>query len=135
MPKRKKRNGIEYRADRDRWGYRVSLRGRTYKRYVWATREQARAALVEFKKEFGSRPKEPELAPTALVAVVSAYLIDSAEQGRSQWRLDAVRWNFKKVLIPFFGDTAPIGSITTEQIRKMVIQRRRIVKPKTLWLT
>ena len=131
--KRKKRNGIEYRADRDRWGYRLSHQGRTYKRYVWVTREQAKAAFIEFKEELANKPKEPELPPTALIAVVSAYLVDSAEQGRSQWRLDGMRWNFDKVIIPFFGATTPIGSVSTEQVRKMVIQRKRTVKPKTLW--
>jgi hypothetical protein len=28
---------------------------------------------------------------------------------------------------------APIGSITPEQIRKLALQRKRTVKPKTLW--
>jgi integrase len=130
--KRRKRNGVEYRAERDRWGYRLSHQGRTYKRYVWATREEAKAALTEFKQDL-SKPREPELPPTALITVVSAYLVDSAEQQHSQWRLDGLRWNFNKVIIPFFGAATPIGSITTEQIRKMVIQRKRAVKPKTLW--
>jgi hypothetical protein len=94
MAKRKKRNGVEYRADRDRWGYRLSHQGRTYKRYAWATREEAKAALIEFKSELASKPKEPELPRAALITVVGAYLIDSAENGRSQWRLDAMRWNF-----------------------------------------
>jgi integrase len=133
MAKRKKRNGIEHRAERDRWGYRVCLRGRTYKRYAWATREEAKAALIELKREVASGPKEPELPPTALITVVSAYLVDSAEKGRSGWRIDGMRWNFDKVIIPFFGAATPISTITTEQIQKMVIQRKRSVKPKTLW--
>jgi integrase len=133
MAKRKKRNGVEYREERDRWGYRLSHQGRIYKRYVWETREEAKAALTEFKQELASKLKEPELPPTALITVVSAYLVDSAEQGRSQWRLDAMRWNFNKVILPFFGTAAPIGSITTEQVRKMVRERKRQVKPKTLW--
>jgi len=133
MAKRKKRNGIEYREERDRWGYRVSLQGRTYKRYVWETREEAKAALIEFKTELASRAKEPELPPTALITVVSAYLIDSAEKGRSQWRIEGMRWNFDKVIIPFLGAPTPITTITTEQIQKLVIQRKRSVKPKTLW--
>jgi integrase len=133
MAKRKKRNGVEYREERDRWGYRLSHQGRTYKRYVWATREEAKAALTEFKQELASKPKEPELPPTALITVVSAYLVDSAEKGRSGWRIDGMRWNFNKVIIPFFGAATPISSITTEQIQKLVVQRKRSVKPKTLW--
>ncbi len=133
MAKRKKRNGIEYRAERDRWGYRVCLQGRTYKRYVWATREEAKAALIELKTEVASRPKTPELPPTALITVVSAYLVESAEKGRSGWRIDGMRWNFDKIIIPFFGAATPIGSITSDQVQKLVIQRERNVKPKTVW--
>jgi len=90
-------------------------------------------ALIELKKEVASKPKEPELSPTALITVVSAYLVASAEKGRSSWRIDGMRWNFDKVIIPFFGAATPISTITTEQIQKMVIQRKRSVKPKTLW--
>src|SRR5689334_2029234 len=103
MMKRKKRRGVEYRANRERWGYRVCLAGRTYKRYAWATQAEAREALNKLKEEIRNKPKEPELPPTALITVVSAYLIDSAEKGRSAWRIDGMRWNFNKVIIPFFG--------------------------------
>ena len=44
-----------------------------------------------------------------------------------------MRWNFDKVIIPFLGAATPIASITTEQVQKMVIQRKRTVKPKTIW--
>lgn len=44
-----------------------------------------------------------------------------------------MRWNFDRVIIPFFGAATPITSITTEQIQKLVIQRKRLVKPKTVW--
>jgi integrase len=133
MAKRKKRRGIEYREDRQRWGYRVCLQGVTYKRYVWATPAEAREALNNLKDEIRNKPREPDLPPTALITVVSAYLIDSAEKGRSQWRIDGMRWNFDKVIIPFLGAATPIASITTEQVQKMVIQRKRTVKPKTIW--
>src|SRR5215204_4320518 len=103
MAKRKKRHGIEYREDRDKWGYRVCLQGHTYKRFAWDTPAEARTALSDLTLELANKSKEPELPPTALIAVVSAYLIDSAEKGRSQWRIDGMRWNFNKVIIPFFG--------------------------------
>ena len=79
--RRKKRHGIEYRADRDKWGFRFSQAGVTYKRYDWATPAEARTARNEFQKELAIRPKEPALPPTALITVVSDYLIDSAEKG------------------------------------------------------
>ena len=56
-----------------------------------------------------------------------------AEKGRSQWRIDGMRWNFDKVIIPFFGAPTPVSSITTDQVQKLVIQRKRTVKPKTVW--
>lgn len=131
--RRKKRNNVEYRVDRNKWGYRFSHQGKCFKKYDWETREAAKAALIEFKQELASKPKEPELPPTALITVVGSYLIDSAEIGRSQWRLNNVRSNFNGVIIPFLGAATPIGSITTEQIKKLVLQRKRKVKPKTLW--
>jgi len=134
MPKRKRRRGIEPRAERGKWGFsRVSPQGRTCKRYAWDTPAEAQAALSEFKREFANKSKEPKLPPTALITVVSNYLIDSAETGRSQWRIDGMRWNFDRVIIPFFGAAAPIASITSEQIQKLVVQRKRTVKPKTVW--
>lgn len=104
--KRKKRKGVEFRADRNKWGYRVCLQGRTLKRYAWATREEAKAALIELKQELASKPKEPELPPTALITVAGAYLIDAAEESRSQWRLNNVRSNFNSVIPVLRGGNA-----------------------------
>jgi integrase len=134
MAKRKRRNGVYYREDRQRWGYQVYLRGVSYKRYAWGSRAEARAALIELKKDIESRPEEPRLPSTALITVVNDYLADSAEDGRSKWRIDGARWNFGKVIIPHFGAPTVITSITTDQIKKMVLQRKRDgKKPKTLW--
>jgi integrase len=132
MARRKKRHGVYYRAERQRWGYQVYLRGTSYKKYAWETREEAAAALIELKKEIDSKPEEPKLPTMALIVVVNDYLADSAENVRSKWRVDGLRWNFGKV-IPFFGAATPIASISTEQVRKLVIQRKRTVKPKTVW--
>ena len=89
---------------------------------------------IEIKRELESKAKEPELPPTALITAVNDYLAESAEI-RSEWRIDGLRWNFNKVIIPFFGAATPIGAITTAQIRKMIIQRKHSVKPKTVWQT
>ena len=43
-----------------------------------------------------------------------------------------MRWNLNR-LIPFLGAATPIASISTEQVKKLVIQRKRTVKPKTVW--
>jgi integrase len=131
--RRRKRGGVEFRADRGKWGYRLYFQGHNYKRFVWGIREEAKAARNEKKRELASSRKEPELPPTALVVAINDYLADSAEIGRSEDRVDALRWNFQKVLLKFFGEATPIGSITHGQIRKMLLERKRAGwKPKTL---
>jgi hypothetical protein len=55
---RRKTHGIEFRADRGRWGYRIRLQGRSYKRYLWATKEEAKDALSKLKAELAD--KQPE---------------------------------------------------------------------------
>ena len=71
-------NGQTKKTARDRvprgsgkWGYSHSHQGRTYKRFVWATPAEARAALSELKQELARKSKEPELPPTALITVAA----------------------------------------------------------------
>src|SRR5689334_23539615 len=133
MKKRKRRGGVEFRKDRGKWGFRHYSQGRRYKRYAWDSREEARAALTKFKAELANKAKAPQLPPTALIVAVNAYIADSAADGRSQWRLDALRWNFQKVHLPFFGQTTPISSITAPWVKRLVQSRRQSgVKPKTI---
>ena len=37
------------------------------------------------------------------------------------------------MIIPFFGAATPIGSITAGRIKNLIRQRKRVVKPKTVW--
>jgi len=39
---------VEYRKDRKKWGYRVYLAGRCFKKYAWDTKREAREAEREF---------------------------------------------------------------------------------------
>jgi integrase len=133
MKKWKKRNGVMFRKNRNRWGYRLCYHGHKYAQFVWETQAEAKAALTEFKKELARKSDGPESSPAALIVAVNDYLADSAADGRSQWRLDGVRWNFNKVIIPFLGEATPIGSITSGRIRNLVRQRKRVVKAKTVW--
>jgi hypothetical protein len=111
---------------------RYCYRGHSYASYAWRTPGEARAALIEFKKGLARKPEEAESSPAALIVAVNAYLADSAADGRSEWRWDALRWNFNKVIIPFFGAATPIGSITAGRIKNLIRQRKRVVKPKTV---
>jgi len=133
MRKRRNRQCVEFRKDRRKWGFRVYFQGHRLKRYVWDSREAAKAALNEFKRELAKKASAPQLPPTALIVAVNDYLSDSAEDGRSQWRLDGLRWNFKAVHLPFFGETTPISSISAAWAKKLVQSRKRSgVKPKTI---
>jgi integrase len=133
MKKRKRRKGVYYREERGKWGYRIYFRGTSYKKFAWATREEAQKALNEFKRELDNLPNEPTIEPTALVVAVNDYLADAMESKRSDHRVKGARYNFNKVIIPFFGKAKPIGSITTPLVEAMLKKRRAAgMKPKTL---
>ena len=78
---------VEYREDRKKWGYRFYLRGQCFKKYAWETKTEAREAEREAQVD---AKKSPMVQPTAMVTASGAYLIASAERGRSQWR--ALGW-------------------------------------------
>jgi integrase len=122
---------IEFRKDTQKWGYRVFRAGRRYKSYVWSTKAEAKAAERAFLVELESKPQIPR---NALVAVVSQYLVESAMRGRSQWRLDGLRWNFQKFILPFFGESTLIAAIKPKDIEAFVFaQKKRGVSNKTIW--
>jgi len=119
-----------YRKDRKRWGFRVCLQGRTYKQYAWQTKAAAKQAEADFLADL---KKNPPLPKNAFVNVVGGYLIHSAKY-RSQWRLDALRRNFARFIVPFFGDTTPAASINKEQVEDFIeAQKKRGVKNITVW--
>jgi integrase len=121
---------IEYRKDRKRWGYRVCLHGKRYKKFAWLTKSEAKDAERSFLVEQKTKPQVPK---NALVSVVSMYLVDSAEFGRSKWRLDGLRWNFQKFILPYFGPQTLISRITEKEIEAFIVaQKRRGVGNNTI---
>jgi len=123
---------VEYRENRRRWGYRFFRAGRSYKRYAWDTKTEARRAERNHIKELEDNPPPP---PRVLTSVVSWYLIDSAapELGRSRHRLDALHWNMKKFVLPHFGEMTMIGDIKTKQVDDFIRKHRKAGrKPKTV---
>jgi len=123
--------GVDFRKDRGKWGFRVYRAGHTYKRYAWDTKTEAREAEREFLVELKKRPPIPK---NTLCQVVSAYLIESARKGRSQWRLDSLRLNFKKWVLPFFGESTIITSIKHKDVTEFILQQKqRGVRNKTTW--
>jgi hypothetical protein len=53
---------VEYREDTKKWGYRVYRAGKRYKRYVWSTKAEAKAAERAFLVELETKPQIPRRA-------------------------------------------------------------------------
>jgi hypothetical protein len=104
--------GIEYRKDRNRWGFRISRNGRTLRRYCWRTKEEAEEAFREVKKL-------ASLPPTALREAARNYLLWLWPR-RSKHRYDDVHEHLCKWIIPFFGAETLVTHITTEQVEDFI---------------
>src|SRR5258706_3728996 len=121
---------IENRRDRKRWGSRVYRAGSTYKKYAWHTKAEARQAEAEFLTELKTNPPPPNNSMTALC---SAYLIDSAPK-RSKWRVDSLRWNFAKWVLPHFGENTLAAAVKSDDVESFILaQKRRGIANKTVW--
>ena len=121
---------VEYRKNRKRWGYRFYLRGQCFSRYVWDSKTEAKQA--EREAQVDAR-KNPGLQPTALLTASGAYLITSAERGRSKWRIDGLNYTFKAHIIPHFGEAALITDITPQNIENFIAAlKRKGLKNKTV---
>src|SRR5215813_1008214 len=121
----------EYRKNRKKWGYRFFLHGKSWKQYVWDTQEEAKNAEAERRAYL---LKNPPLKTDALGNVAALYLIDSAERGRSKWRIDGLRWNLNAHILPFFKAETPISAITDADVENFIRHhKRRGVKNSTIW--
>jgi integrase len=122
---------VEYRKERGKWGYRFYLHGECFKRYAWDTKTEARQAEREARVEL---EKHPPLPPTALASIIAAYLLDSAENGRSMWRLDGLRYSYQKHILPHFGEAKPVADITADDVNKLIRGlKQKGLKGKTIW--
>lgn len=117
---------VEYRADRQRWGFRVSLNGKRYKQYQWHSEEEAEAAYASFIQQ-------ARLPVTAFGSVARSYCLDTGRK-RSKARYDGARYNTEKWLIPWFGDATPVSRITPADCERFVaFHKQRAVKNITVW--
>jgi integrase len=109
---------VERKGKGGSWGYRFYLHGRCYKKYAsqWGKTE---AAAAEREKRVDLK-NNPPLPPTALASVAAAYLVDMAERGLSKWRINAVSHNLENHILPQLGSAAPVASITSEEINKLI---------------
>jgi len=101
-------------------------------RYLWETKEEAKSAYNKFlKEEFEPLKKIPK---NCLVNVVNDFIVYSAEQGRSKWRIQGLSYSFDAIIVPYFGATTPLTDIDHEWINKFVLkQKARGVKNSTIW--
>jgi len=121
----------EYRSDRGKWGYRFHFRGRRFKRYAWNKKSEAAKAERQLRVELESKPP---VTPAMLTVAVDEFLATSAKRGRSSWRLDALFYNFHRFVLPYFGETTRVESITPDQIEDFIAeQKQRGVKNSTIW--
>jgi integrase len=121
----------EYRKERKKWGYRFSLHGRLWKKYVWDTEREARDAEAAHRTELLNNPP---VRTDSLSNVAALYLIDSAEQGRSKWRIDALRYNLNAFILPFFKPETPISAISETDVEGFIKHhKRRGRKNLTIW--
>ena len=121
----------EYRKDRKKWGYRFFLHGKSWKRYAWDTELEARNAEAAHRTKL---LESPPLRTDSLGNVAALYLIQSAEQGRSKWRIEALRYNFHAFILPFFKPETPVAAITETDVGNFIRQhKRRGVKNLTIW--
>src|SRR5215471_15595764 len=113
---------VEYRKNRSKWGYRFYLRGKCFARFAWETKTEAKAAERIARTE---AENAPTLQPTALATASGAYLVASAERGRSQYRLDALHYMFKAHIIPHFGEATLISDITPKDVENFIAALKR----------
>jgi hypothetical protein len=99
---------VEYREDRKKWEHRFYQRGQCFKKYVWDTKTEAKEAERQAQVD---AKKSPTLQPTAMVTASGAYLVASAERGRSQWRVDGLNYTFKVHIVPYFGEATLITDL------------------------
>jgi integrase len=121
----------EYRKNREKWGYRFFLHGRSWKRYAWDTELEARNAEAAHRTELLNNPP---IATDSIGNVAALYLIDSAEQDRSKWRIEALRYNLNAFILPFFKIATPMSAITETEIENFIKHhKRRKIKNQTIW--
>ena len=121
----------EFRRDRKKWGFRFYLVGKTWKRYAWDTELEARNAEAKLRTEL---LEKPPIATDSLGNVAAAYLIHSAEEGRSKWRLLALRSNLNAFILPYFKPETPMSAITETDVENFIRHhKRRGVKNITIW--
>ncbi len=68
------------------------------------------------------------------MAIVSAYLVESVVTGKSKKRLDALEINFRRFIVPHFGENTAVTAITHTQVEYFIsVQTQRGVKNSTVW--
>lgn len=109
---------IQYRKDRDRYGFVVSRQGKRSSHFEYLTKEEAEKAYHEIalglEEQIASGSKE------YLLGEVTHDYITWSNGMRSHWRADALIWNFKSIILPYFGGHNPINSVTTGKVEAFI---------------
>src|SRR5215468_7597704 len=117
---------VEQRKETGRWGFRVYRHGKRYAKHAWATKLEAKDAEREFLVWLKNNPPPPR---ETLANIACWYLLDSAtggdeiddddehtdeRHGKSDHRLKTLRWNMNAFILPFFGESTLVGTITAQ---------------------
>jgi len=118
------------------YGFRYQkglFRGRPYKKFGFRTKEEAEIAQAEYIINVKKNP-ESQLKPERFEEVVNSFLKDGVRNGKSKWRVDGLRYNFKRWILPYFGANTLLTDIKPAHVTDFVHQQKqRNVTNSTIW--
>lgn len=126
----KKRRGVRWRVDRKRWEHRKYFHGKIYSG-LHKTEAAARQALAEIENRVSAFKNIPQ---NSFISLVNDFLLRSKTVGKSPERIKALVYNFKRFIVPFFGEDSLPTDITAQDVEDFVAQQKeRRVKNITIW--
>ena len=126
----KKTKGIRYRRDRKSWEHRKYFHGTIYSG-LHPTEAAAREALADVNRHIEKLRRIPA---NSLNAVINDFLVRSRTVGKSEMRIKALIYNFKRFITPHFGADTPMSAISSSDVEKFVARMKtRAVSNSTIW--
>lgn len=126
----KKLKGVHYRRDRGRWEHRKYYHGQIFSG-LHRTEAEARAALADVGRHIEKLRRVPV---NSLAAVINDFLERSRTVGKSEMRIKALIYNFKRFIVPHFGAETPMSSISPSDVERFVAcMKARAVSNSTIW--
>jgi integrase len=123
---------IRKRKENGKWGYQHYFRGKNYRSFVWNTRDEAQKAAEDFLGKLRREVNHLSGSGTSFIDAVNEFMKYSVRIGKSENRQRGLYSNFKKFLIPCFGDKR-IKDITHLDIDAFIDEQlKRDITKKTI---